>query len=1300
MPFSLFICAVLLTGATNIKSAQTGIEIYENIENVFSVTSLNIDGKSLKKFNFPENYLTAGRFPETEFYEKIIYFAAPENSSPKLNFSKLNSKVFNTDELVPSKSFEKGKDGIISEVYKTSELRNDRNLSQAEISFAGIINGMNIYRLVIRPLIFEGNKALLCTNFGLKISFGSNFENNKSGNVLPKDAFEAEIINLDFAKSNPVRKKKQTAENFLDRQTEWIKLTVKEEGIYKITGLQIKNLGIDIASSLCERIKMYSGAGKDISTDPTVPVYHGASEIARKVFDANSDGFFGESDYIIFYAVNTTSRNSADSTHYYNKYSDLTYYWIDLGIGSSAAGRDISELYSGAETYTDISSFQRHEFSETRNSMLAGGETYYWYNQKIDPLQKFSLSVNIKDIDFTQPVNIKVNHSSEISQNLSRIKYSVNDSTSSEVIFSYLLFDSIFKSQFFKENSINKITLTNLETGSPKYFNGYDIIYSGTVQGGASDEYFYASKMTPGSSYRFVLSNSAGKELFDISDPVNVKSTVINGADCVITAEKELGSYLLFSGTYKTPFKTEVFDNSQKKSLHSRTDKRDMVIISPAEFYDFFKNDEMNYIKAHIESGNDVQSIEVVSIEDISNEFGRGYQEPAATRNFIEYAHENWDTEYFLLAGDGNYYLKNEPGIVEKNLIYTSHPSFGSGFGHGSDDFYANLTSNFPAQHVSLGRFTVSNITELRNVVSKTVSFILNKNMESSKAKILLVADDERNPDYSRWYEIEHIRNTENIIDTIVPSYYYCDKLYSTEYPFEFSPATGLLQKPQAQEDLIRKLQRGVNVFCYVGHGAPMQLAHEKLFTPSAFSKVSNYEKYFFMIGATCSFGVFNDPNIKNLAEQMLISPNKGSIGLINSVTGVFSGYNETLVNRIFYAAFFDPLNKLTVGKALKQAKMLYPGENSACFTLFGDPALKFFSDRTIIESEPSVELYTLKLDSIHSTLNTDIPGGVTDINGVLNTMITDSEVRRAYFNDEQWDDEKDSLRYTLPGKIILSAKSTINEGNSITEFILPKDLTYGENKGRILFYGYNSLNEEFTGVIDTVSIKGDAAVTIADSIPPEIKILYNSINYIQGDPVGQNPVVFADIEDENGINTSGGIGHKILMEIDGEKTDITPYFNYELDNYRKGYASYQLVGMTPGEHNIKVSAWDTFNNYNEKTETFKVIEESEKDENWISNLLNYPNPIKSKGTTFGFAVNSQAELDSYSITVYTINGRKVKTVQSSGINLDDQFQQCYWNGKDADNDIPSNGVYIYILRAKFNGGKTINKKGKLIFAR
>jgi hypothetical protein len=1296
----------IIFSASETVISRGGLGISDGPGAFFKTEEVAIDGSIYKKLVLPEDYSPSIDFPATETFERIYTFAVPDGAVPSFSFTSSGIRNFSTAELVPSRSFIPGPDGMSAEAYILPEERTDNEREHAEIVRFGHYDRMELYRLILRPLVIKGKTAEFAGRTDVSIKFSKEFGSEPADVSDIKGGFLKSVVNAGYAKAEPARLKKTKEPCFLDIGTEWVRVKIKDDGIYRISGAVLRSLGLDLSAVMCSRIKVYSSAGKDLDNNPAALPYHGAQEISRRVVDTNSDGYFDDSDYIIFYAASALTRDGSAQSYYYNKYSAHTYYWIDPGTDSPGNGKDMQPAaLTGTEYSQETSVFTKHIFNETRNENYYLDYNYFlWYGKIIEPFSTYSVSFSFKDMVQTDSVLIRIKNSNEIG-NSARVEYTVN---SEPVSYYSSIMQTVvheFDPSFFIPNGPNTLSMKNAALTTPKYFNGFEVLYSAPVTASSADEYFYA-KGTAGVRTRMNLNGSAGRDIYDISDIYNAGYSALSNDHCIADIDS-VSSYLLFSGTYRNPVSMSIYDNRNSRSLHSVNRTADMVIIAPDEFISFFKNDEagIEYINTHINSyDNGVNSIALVSIDSLSNEFGRGYQEPAATRNFIRYAHENWGTEYFILAGDGNYYIYPENQSSEKNQIYPSDPNYSTFLGNGSDDFYANLSSLSYAQHVSLGRFPASNTSELRNIVVKTTEFMKNGNIDNQRVKVLLVGDDERSLNWSgTWGEVYHINNTETYIVPAVPDYYYTDKLYMTEYPFEYSAATGLYLKPKAEQDLIRKLNGGVNLFCYIGHGAPMQLAHEKIFTPSTFSKVYNPDRYFFMFGATCKFGVFNNPGIKYFAEQMLLSPGKGSVGLINSVTDVMVGSNEPLVGAILSSAFSNELNKLTIGQALKEGKNDKPqAGNSTRFMLLGDPALKLFGDKKIVRSKNSVELYTLKPDSILSTLDTDT-AGISGKDGILNTVIVDSEVKRAYYNSEEWPQLSysiDSMRYTLPGKVILSARSEMKDGSSVTRFILPKDLTYGDNKGRVHFYGRNSDGIEFTGSIDSVSIKGDSETSVTDSIPPSIRILFNSENYIEGDPIGQSPVIYARIEDENGINTSGGIGHKIIMELDGAQTDVTPNFSYDLNSYKSGSTFYQFVDLSAGEHNIKVMAWDNFNNYNETVQSFTTVNESTKNDKWIGNLLNHPNPVKKSGTTFGFSVNLPAELKSYSVTVYTINGRKVKTIESGLIDYSDQFQSVFWNGKDADGDSPANGVYIYVLRARFNDGKTVTKKGKLIFAR
>lgn len=76
--------------------------------------------------------------------------------------------------------------------------------------------------------------------------------------------------------------------------------------------------------------------------------------------------------------------------------------------------------------------------------------------------------------------------------------------------------------------------------------------------------------------------------------------------------------------------------------------------------------------------------------------------------------------------------------------------------------------------------------------------------------------------------------------------------------------------------------------------------------------------------------------------------------------------------------------------------------------------------------------------------------------------------------------------------------------------------------------------------------MNGTDSTATADSTGPEVKIFMGSRNFRSGDLVNQNPKLIADFTDENGINLTGTIGHKIEATINNDensKIDLTPFY-------------------------------------------------------------------------------------------------------------------------------------------------------------
>lgn len=1327
------------------RSTKNYLTIDIDISDEINIVDRVVDGVTYKKIELlddKKNLKIQGNFPEVEYLKKTIIFAAPENSNPMAELIYRSSNIsLDRNNLMPAQKEILSKQGGIGYYFDYVNPLNgttvsDQNKKVFEIEKFGHENGLNIYKLNFFPLRINSSNADIITSIGLKVTYndrGFKREAKKNNKNKPKNFFETNIINLNIASSNRFMAiDKDIKPTFLDNKTRWIKIEIVEPGMYKVTGDELSQLSsnIDLSSINLDFISVYSSAGEDLDLDiyEIDDMFHGAKEITRRVIDLNNNSIFDNEDYILFYATGISGwKREKEIEHFYNKFNSEAIYWIDLGLDLPMNGKGMSDLFEeGLNGSLEVDNFDRFQYRDDRIRLVYSYEIAHWYSYEIYANENKQFNFMLDDISsptvlidvFNDPiVRNGTNTNSET------IEYVVNSDNSTMLVSSY---DTPIHYEIdtdkFNENSSNYFSMKNRNhygEGYSKYLRSFEIKYKGKIEPSTLNDNNFAFEPEEFGDYKFNLINSNNYDIYDVSDPLNVKfsrynNTTNNSFTINDSLSLQAGFRYYFvsnidGSDYLNVPQMDIYDNTNKETLHSLNENIDMVIITPNIFLDYMESAEggQRLIDAHL-SVNDTATfvhgkIKIVSIEDINLEFGRGYQEPTATRNLIKYAHTNWDTKYVLLVGDATYDWRNINNYLDRNLIYPS--DFTDSDFIGSDMFYSKLSYG-NIKEVAIGRFPVDNLTELSDMIDKTVDYLKNPNYSKVRVTALLVADDERNPDTGSWYihEYKHITNMERTIVPTFPESYILKKVYLTEYPFELDAASGKYYKPKAAEEVVRTLNQGTSVFLYVGHGAATQIAHEVAFNSAYFEKVNNFNQYFLQMGAACSTGLFDRPDLTGFAEEMIKAKNRGSIGAINNTRSCYSDSNEDFMGSIFSNMFYEKNNKLAVGEAMRLAHNIEgPGNKIIGFMLMGDPAVRIFRDYEEIYNTDSaaVELTTLVLDTLNVSIVDNDTLDLDNINAILDVVISDSERRVAYFNEEQWTDARyDTIRYYLPGNQILSAKSSIVSGDGFSRFVLPKDLLYGNDKGKINLYAYSEdSNIELTGSVSSISIKADTT-GLTDETPPKINILFNDFNYKQGDPIPQDPVIIIDIFDENGINASGGIGHSLLMEIDGDETELNNFFNYYLDDYQAGFCSYQIFGLSSGKHTIKASAWDTFNNYNEEVVTFTVSDSNGDDDSSIGNILNYPNPIKDdRGTNFTFTTINQSLIENIKISIFTINGRKINVIDNISP-APTNFQNIYWNGKDFDGDTPGNGVYFYKIEIKYSNGNKVSGIGKLFFAR
>lgn len=191
-----------------------------------------------------------------------------------------------------------------------------------------------------------------------------------------------------------------------------------------------------------------------------------------------------------------------------------------------------------------------------------------------------------------------------------------------------------------------------------------------------------------------------------------------------------------------------------------------------------------------------------------------------------------------------------------------------------------------------------------------------------------------------------------------------------------------------------------------------------------------------------------------------------------------------------------------------------------------------------------------------------------------------------------------------------------------------------------------------------------------------------NNDSFVSGGIVNTSPVLLVHLEDENGINTSGGIGHDIVAYLDGDETKpyvLNDFYETNLDNYQTGKLNYKFTGLSKGLHTLQFKAWDVYNNpVTSEIQFFVTGDESLT----LDKVLNYPNPFINY-TEFWFNHNKPNEPLDVQIQVFTISGKLVKTINQTVISPGFLSREIQWDGLDDFGDKLGKGVYVYKLSVR-----------------
>ncbi|MCD7973962.1 MAG: type IX secretion system sortase PorU, partial [Candidatus Azobacteroides sp.] len=508
---------------------------------------------------------------------------------------------------------------------------------------------------------------------------------------------------------------------------------------------------------------------------------------------------------------------------------------------------------------------------------------------------------------------------------------------------------------------------------------------------------------------------------------------------------------------------------------------------------------------------------------------------------------------------------------------------------------------------------------------------------------------------------------------------------------------------PDATKKLHNLLKSGVLMVNYTGHGSTTSWAEEQIYT-STDAQTLPVTKLPLFVTATCDFTRFDD--IKTSAgEYVLLNPNGGGIALFSTTRVVFSDGNFS-INKEFCNYIFSKREdgtRLRLGDIMRLSKRNLRGNNNKLsFTLIGDPAL------TLAYPEYHAEILTINGKDASEEQTTFSAGSTISLTGrILNPdgSASDSFNGRAYLN--LYDAEEVLFQITTsPNKtiydrtsLLFTGKDTISNGEFSFNFVVPKDISYSYQPGRINIYAVDSENNnEAQGYFENFIVGDTDENGINDEKPPVINYLYlNNPDFKNGDTVNDTPVFFAEVEDDTGINISGnGIGHDVTITIDHSPYEVytlNEYFESEIGNPKKGVFQFSIPTLSTGKHNLTFRVWDIMNNSSTATIEFNVHEGLAPK---IFDLYTAPNPAR-EATNFYLTHDRPESQMTVRIDVYSLNGQLVWSHTESGYSETFNAVPISWDLRTSGGQRLSPGIYVYRATISSNGSSETSGAKKII---
>jgi hypothetical protein len=1304
-----------------LQSDRTGVVI--EFTPAYNAPAQNmINGKQYSSYTFDSYALPQKPIPGApELFERQLVLRFPGIENNTVDLVKTEYEDIPNVFLAPFPGYQKTEFGYESYYRENGfapALTGFIPASIAVVTGVGEARGAFLGQLRISPIQY--NPVSRTVRRYTKIICRVNFGSASISHAMPDGMVKGVALNDDQFPDSQTRLRlaKSAITNSVLSSGVWFRIPVTEEGMYKITGQMLLNAGIP-SSVDPSTIKIFGNGGYELPTDVSASVPDDLLENSVLLYDNDSPRQLNASDYLIFFGKGTRGwvRNQSGSfSHYLNHFTETNYYWLTFGGNTAKHMNTAAALPAGSYTQAQTVTEKIFREDEMVNIISSGME---WMGQSmnvgdnvaythplpgLDPTQKMIYRFRLGAQSHGYSLFTVYEHTAQIGT--SRISYIGNDDYAVQ-LYETTLEDSLLPT-FTNGQSYLRFNYTSTGSSGTGYIDWYELFYQRKLVAN-NDVFAFTTPGVSGTAEYPIGGFSNGQAtVFDVTkfDSTFIVPGSLGGSNnTVVDLQYSSGNirqiYAIGPGGYKTPGSLQRLNN---QNLHGDTTNVEYIIVTHSDFRS--AADRLRNYRQQA-AGGGLKTL-VVDVDSIYNEFGGGLSSPAAIRNYLKYKYQqsSGSLKYVLLFGNGDFDYK---GIISKGTnwipAWETEESFSPLDSYCSDDDFGTF---FPGGKVSvgIGRLTARSLSDANTMVDKILEYESKSAVDAWKTRVTFVADD--GPTSSGHSDsFTHVNDAEGVA-VLVPSLFKKDKIYLAQYPTVYT--AGGRRKPDVNKAVVDHMNNGTLLINFTGHGNPRLWCHEEAFVrESDFSSLHNKGKYFFLVAATCNFALYDGLSSPSGGELLAAMPDAGAVGVFSATRAVFQDSNHllnlTLFENLFPATSTGMVKPQRIGNVIFRTKQDRYDDNDRKYFLLGDPALqlgfpKLFASIDSIDHKPGnsvVQLQALSAASISATVLDSANSGAQPFSGKALTEVFDAK-KTIVLDDVNSAGNKITEPIPMEGDVLFRGEATVAAGKLQSKFIVPKDISYSNDYGKINVYFWNQTTDG-AGYTTNVKIGGTDSTAASDAKGPAISLYIGTRSFRSGDVVGADPLLIADLEDEHGINTSGaGIGHRLEAWIDGasQSIDLTNFYESAIDNYRKGTVQYVLSGLSQGNHRLRVRVWDTYNNPSSGEVVFDVMTGVGMQ---LTNIFNYPNPF-SGPTVFTFEHNQVGNVKA-EVKIYTVAGRLIRSISADNLVSNNQVVQVPWDGRDQDGSRIANGVYLYKVIAKTEDERfTSEAYGKLSVVR